>query len=74
MKSAADRYEANKKLVGILYNLVDTYPNLRFSQLLLVAKFVNDKEDEFYLESEELLARVNEALKMLQQNEDFRNM
>lgn len=74
-----NRYEANKKILTILTILVETYPDMRFSQIMSNFDLVksinidNKKDfllvpiwkDEYYLESETLLERMktNELLK-----------
>ena len=65
------RLEANRELVAKLLLLVEEYPDARFGQILRNAGFVRelrpvspdvgvDWKNEFYLESKELLARVND--------------
>ena len=58
-----NRYENNKNIVKILDHLVEMHPELRFNQLLQVYAFITEF-DEFYMESEELLNRVEEKLSL----------
>jgi len=62
------RQEANLRLVGLLKQLIETHPQLRFSQILYSFGFVKPNrptleagdnwQNEFYSESEEILKRV----------------
>lgn len=71
------RLEANRRLVEILSRLVESNPDQRFSQILRNNSFVRETrgvnaesgvamgvewKNEFYLESTELLERVNRCL------------
>lgn len=66
------RAEANGELIVILSDYLETYPDVRFSQALQNLYYVEQLpitlmtdphlwQDEFYLESEELLQRVCEC-------------
>lgn len=76
----ANRQEENRKLLKILGDLIEKYPDRRWGQLLLNFKFVKQEyhhtesestgvryltgkswEDEFYVEPEVILERVNDA-------------
>jgi hypothetical protein len=61
------RLEANKKILALLNAHIEKYPAERFSQALLNLGVVvdwggdeNAWEDDFYLESEELLKRIGQ--------------
>jgi len=61
------RQEANREIVRRLSNWVEIYPDLRFSQVLYGAGVVKDHPvgingwaDDFYLESTELLKRMDD--------------
>ena len=62
------RQEANRKLVKIINDLVETYPDWRFGQILFNAGFITRKQksleiqDPFYEESSETLDRVKENI------------
>lgn len=68
-KKQTKRYEANLKLLFKLSELIQKYPELRFSQILNVHGFTRtirptalevgtDWRNDFYLESEDLLERI----------------
>ena len=67
------RQSQNEELVKVLNNLVKDNPDLRFSQILYVFRFVkanrptrdagDNWQNEFYVEPEEILKRVKQALK-----------
>lgn len=69
-----NRQKENEKLLEILKDLVTTYPEQRFSQILGNYYFVenagpdtwgiNKWEDEYHLESKDLLQRVEERVKI----------
>ena len=70
------RLEANRKIIGLLANLVETYPDWRFHQILTnvnvnVSELDNNGllmcKDMFYEESEDTLDRVasNDIVKRL---------
>jgi hypothetical protein len=73
----SDRQEANRAIVMYLFNMIENEPDLRFGQILQALKIVNkleyitedgefvesSLEDEFYLESSELLKRVESSAK-----------
>jgi hypothetical protein len=61
------RLEANRLIILILEQYIEEYPDTRFSQALLnlgvVVDWGGDErawEDDFYLESEELLKRIGQ--------------
>jgi len=61
------RKEANVRIVEILTNAIEMYPDQRFGQIMRnldVIEEINESvwKDEFYLESEELLERVMDRL------------
>lgn len=69
------RQKYNQELLQILTKAVEKWPDLRFSQILTSLKFVSDGqkcmdcksdmphwEDEFYLESKDLLDRVKKDM------------
>lgn len=56
-----NRLESNKKILSILKEKVEEYPDLRFIQLLMNLDVI-DHEDRFYEES-------NITLKRLEKNE-----
>jgi len=66
MTIPSNRYEDNKNLLEFLRVAIESYPDMRFSQILVAFDFVKqvereDKtywEDEFYLESKDLCERV----------------
>jgi hypothetical protein len=68
------RLEANKKLVKLLSDLVDSNPDQRFSQILRNYGFIKEDrparpemcisiQNEFYVESDKILERVEERVK-----------
>ena len=57
------RKEYNLELLSILGSFVKSYHSMRFSQLLINLDMVKAGEDEFYLESEELLQRVRKCVR-----------
>ena len=67
-----NRQYANLKILAKLKNWVDAYPDFRFGQILLASRIVEELDvptswkDEFYLESDKLLDRM-EGL----DNEDY---
>jgi hypothetical protein len=58
------RKEANLEIIRLIYAYVENYPDQRFGQILQNidvvrrSKSASTLEDEYYLESEELLKRV----------------
>lgn len=64
------RLDANRKLVEYLIDIIEQHPDLRFSQILSVFRFVRTTrpvrpnvtevnwENEFYVEPEQILKRV----------------
>ena len=68
-----DRQDANRAILIVLADLVEKYPDMRFSQILVNYDFVEQQDvqtagypkmrwrDEFYLESDKLLERILEA-------------
>lgn len=56
------RQQANYQLVNLLHALVEKYPDLRFSQILLAFEFIINKDD-FYSEPQLILERVENKLK-----------
>jgi hypothetical protein len=73
-----DRLSANRKLVQIISEAIEEYPDVRFGQVLTALRIVThtrpvsqetadnhqlEWKDEFYLESSELLERVENSLK-----------
>ncbi len=70
-KKNKNRQQYNQELAAILIGYLQTYPDIRFSQILVNFGFVkadyddlieNYWHDEFYLESADLLERVKLAL------------
>lgn len=70
----AQRLESNKQLIQILSILVNENPSMRFSQILSNFSFIRRYDsingyyswiDEYYLESKDLLERVNNTMKLL---------
>ena len=67
-KALTQRQKNNQKLLAILKQLTQKYPDWRFSQILWVGGFVTDDvdpvtdcggwHDEFYVESDKILERV----------------
>lgn len=67
------RYRSNKELVKLLEQLVESNPDLRFSQILSAFSFIKHRhligqaeivwEDEFYKEPNEVLKRVIRRVK-----------
>lgn len=59
-----NRQENNRKLIKILSELVENYPDWRFGQLLFNAGYIDRKknsldiQDPFYEESKDTLTRV----------------
>lgn len=66
-----DRQKFNRQLVERLTTYVEKYPDMRLGQILETFGFVHNNisphswRDEFYLESEVLLERVNKKAKDL---------
>lgn len=66
-----NRQRDNRRIVELLSTIVETYPDLRFGQILFNYKFVNWSNtddgiricDPFYEEPEDTLKRVHEQLK-----------
>lgn len=72
------RQQANYQLTNLLHEIVKKYPDLRFSQILQNFDYIKVQEikgmnaggtyhylvwkDEFYLEPQDLLKRVEESL------------
>jgi hypothetical protein len=62
-----NRLEANTEILEKLWIAVSEYPDLRFGQILVMLKIVREDnetmrggwEDEFYLESKDLLERIS---------------
>ena len=78
------RQQINLQLVQTLYELVDKYPSMRFSQILGGMGFVQggsiaDKQtgetlqriwmDEYNVEQEQILARVMKAIEFIEAQE-----
>lgn len=68
------RQQVNKQLVDLLAVLVDSYPSLRFSQILANFEFVKTEHDsrgyaswndEYYAEPEIVHKRVSEAVQRI---------
>ena len=72
----SDRQESNRAIVMYLFDMIEKEPDLRFGQILQALKIVSKVgyyegdgeyfhylEDEFYMESSELLKRVELATK-----------
>lgn len=63
------RHVCNVRLANLLRVIADTYPDLRFSQILSNFDFVKNSGttgqllDEFYTESEIVLERVEKQMK-----------
>lgn len=57
------RLEVNREILLMLNQLVESNPDLRFSQLIQSFGFVESNNDDFYLESIDLLNRVLDKLK-----------
>lgn len=68
-----NRQEANLELLNHLEYLIERYPDMRFSQILLGFAFVKQErpakpevriswQDEFYVEGEKILARVKQRI------------
>jgi len=71
-----NRQEINQKIVYELSKLVNKYPDLRFGQILSNFGFIEQTnhfeddyhdydywKDEFYIEPEEILERIQKAIK-----------
>lgn len=67
------RHKKNREILSLFCDLVDKYPDMRFSQILLAFGFVKqtrparpeariDWQDEFYMESEVVLKRVKQRI------------
>lgn len=65
-----NRLNANRQIVGLLAALVETYPDMRFTQILAnadVLKYdphssgIKVIRDEYYLEPAELLERIKKS-------------
>jgi hypothetical protein len=71
--STKQRQEINNQLVQQLYELINKYPDMRFSQALLNFGFVRDTNlqdgrvwiDEYNVEPEHILARVSDTLEKM---------
>ena len=70
----SNRQANNKKLIALLQTLVDSYPDLRFSQILCNFEFVKHEidskgnsswRDEYYVEPEAVGERVDKAVQRI---------
>ncbi|NJO65314.1 MAG: hypothetical protein HC836_46630 [Richelia sp. RM2_1_2] len=58
-KEEMNRLDANRQLLEMLKDLVEKNPELRFGQILAGYGFIiNDPQENFYVESTNILARV----------------
>lgn len=75
------RQEANLELAYKLLDLIDTHPDLRFSQILDVFGFVKAQrpvkdrgriswQNEFNMEGEDLLKRVKQRIEDIEEQND----
>lgn len=71
------RLEINRELLNILESLIEKYPDMRFSQILLNFAFVKPErpakpelriswQDEFYKESSEIIERVRRRVQNIE--------
>ncbi len=69
----SSRQAVNQELVDVLQYLVETYPDLRFSQIMNIWGFVKEErpamselsiswQNEFYIEPNVILKRVKQRL------------
>lgn len=56
----SERQAANRELVKLIEKTVESYPKLRFNQLLIDMSVYESWTDPFYEESEVTLQRVKE--------------
>ena len=54
--------EVNQEIIDALQYLVETYPDLRFSQILSTWGFVDDWQNEYYIEPNIILKRVKQRM------------
>lgn len=73
------RHENNLELLNRLEYLIEKYPDMRFSQILLTFAFVKQErpakpeariswQDEFYVEGGDLLTRVERRIKDVEES------
>jgi hypothetical protein len=56
------RQEANLEILRLIHEYVEAYPDQRFSQILQNMDVIVTLQDEYYMESEELLKRVAKSV------------
>ena len=57
------RIDANREIVGRLFELVEHFPDWRFHQLLMNVGIEEPGKDKFYEESEETMAKLESNCK-----------
>ena len=76
MKNKMTRQEANRKLVEVINDLVETYPDWRFGQILFNVGIITRKKDSldikdpFYEESTETWERIKKVLNLIEGEEN----
>lgn len=58
----SNRHKDNLEIIRRLVEIMDTYPELRFQQILYTYKIVEESKDKFYEESSETLRKLNNIL------------
>lgn len=62
------RQEANREIIKILSDVVERYPQLRFSQILTILQIIQYTSmrivDPFYDEPQEMLERIKNAIQL----------
>lgn len=75
MAKKLTRQEANRKLVKVINDLVEAYPDWRFGQILFNAQFIIRKKDSldiqdpFYEESTETWGRIKSIINIPEESE-----
>ena len=75
MAKKLTRQEANRKLVKVINDLVEVYPDWRFGQILFNAQFIIRKKDSldikdpFYEESTETWERIKNIINIPEESE-----
>lgn len=58
----SNRHKDNLEIIRRLVEIMDTYPELRFQQILYTYKIVEEGKDKFYEEPSETLRKLNNIL------------
>lgn len=68
--------ESNYKILDILEKYIEDYPDLRFTQIMVNSElvepisFTEGWKDEYYLENEKLLSRLEETRRLAEEYEN----